>query len=68
MDTMTVHSSTNEIDFMTIAIEEGKKCKSKDSTDPKVGAVVAKDGKIINKAFRGEEKDGEHTHIFKVLF
>ena len=50
--------------FMNLAIEEMRKSKSehKDKTDPKVGAVlVSKEGRLIDKAFRGELRAGDHA-------
>ena len=46
--------SDNEL--MKVAIEEQNKCTSY----PKVGAVIAKDGKILAKAYKNE-KDGKHA-------
>jgi diaminohydroxyphosphoribosylaminopyrimidine deaminase/5-amino-6-(5-phosphoribosylamino)uracil reductase len=38
-------------DLMKIAIEEQRKC----SEYPKVGSVIAKDGKVLSKGYRGEK-------------
>lgn len=46
----------SDIDLIYIAIEEQNKC----TTFPKVGVVIAKDGAILSKAFRGE-MEGKHA-------
>lgn len=57
---------STDIDFMKMAIQEAKKSKSDDKTDPKVGAVVAKNGRLLGKAHRGETGKGHHAE-FAVL-
>lgn len=54
----------SNVDLMKIAIEEQSKCTS----FPKVGAVIAKDGIILAKAFKGEEssKHAERIAIEKL--
>ena len=53
--------------FMEMAINEARKCKSEDKrSNPMVGAVVVKDGKVIAKGYRGELSLGEHAE-FTVL-
>lgn len=48
-------------DFMLRAIEISKNCKSEPGKiSPKVGAVIVKDGRIIDEAYRGEINPGEH--------
>lgn len=57
-------------EFMQLAIEEAAKSKWGSETDPKVGAVVVKDGKLIGSAHRGQEAKGDHaefTLLQKVL-
>ena len=54
---------SNGIDFMNIAIEEARNSKSDNEWDPKVGAVVVKDGKLIEKAHRGETGKGHHAEF-----
>ncbi|MFH1774126.1 MAG: deaminase [Methanobacteriota archaeon] len=52
----------NDLRFMRIAIEEAKKSKNAHGKVPiYVGAVVAKNGKIIAKAHRGQYGFGEHA-------
>lgn len=51
---------------MALAIEEAKKCKPEPGRDPRstpmVGAVVVDaKGKVLAKAYRGENKAGEHA-------
>ncbi len=46
------------------AIELARKCKSEHGRiSPKVGAVVARDGRVIGEAFRGELIPGEHAEF-----
>jgi len=53
--------------FMEMAINEARKCKSEDKrSNPMVGAVVVKDGKVLAKGYRGELSLGEHAE-FTVL-
>jgi pyrimidine deaminase RibD-like protein len=49
-------------EYMMMAIEEARKCKSPNPDDPKVGAVVVTlDGKVAT-AFRGERDPNQHEH------
>lgn len=47
-------------DHLKMAIELAKKCESK-AGKPKVGAVIVKDGKVIAKAYRGEDGTDRHA-------
>ena len=60
---MTNDKENSSIDFMKIAIEESKKTKGEKRRKyfPKVGVVVVKDGKVVEKGCRGELADGEHA-------
>lgn len=49
--------------YMLLAIEESLKSKSKKNYDPKVGAVVVKDGELVNLAHRGEKGEGDHAEF-----
>ena len=63
---MTEH----DIECMTKAIDEAAQSKSDSLTDPKVGAVISKDGKIDCSAHRGQLADGNHaefTLLHKIL-
>jgi pyrimidine deaminase RibD-like protein/isopentenyldiphosphate isomerase len=63
---MTEH----DIECMTKAIDEAAKSKSDSPNDPKVGAVVSKDGEIIGSAHRGQRDAGNHaefTLLHKIL-
>lgn len=51
-----MENKLSDLDLMNIAIEEQNKC----TLYPKVGAVIAKDGKVLSKAFRSE-KSKEHA-------
>ncbi len=52
-----------QIEFMRIAIEESEKSTTErgKKISPKVGAVLVKNGKVLEKAFRGESAEGEHA-------
>jgi pyrimidine deaminase RibD-like protein len=49
--------------LMKLAIEQARRCVSEDGkVSPMVGAVVVRpNGSIIDKAYRGERKPGEHA-------
>lgn len=48
--------------FMKLAIEEAKRSISKKGKTPLyVGAVIVKNGEILDKAYRGEISEGEHA-------
>jgi pyrimidine deaminase RibD-like protein len=48
------------LEHVRIAIEQSKLCK--DSTEkPKVGAVIVRNGKVVAKAFRGEDETDGHA-------
>ena len=52
----------SERDLMLRAVEQSRSCKSEpDRVSPMVGAVVARDGRIVGEAFRGELAPGEHA-------
>jgi pyrimidine deaminase RibD-like protein len=49
---------------MLAAIELARKCRSEPGRiSPKVGAVIARDGRVIGEAFRGELSPGEHAEF-----
>lgn len=51
-------------DLMLRAIELARNCRSEPGRiSPKVGAVIACDGIVIDEAFRGEIKPGEHAEF-----
>ena len=59
-DHKTGHESDRKM--MELAVELARKCKSEDGKiSPKVGAVVARDGVLLEAAFRGELEPGQHA-------
>lgn len=47
---------------MEQAIELARQCQSEEGrTSPKVGAIVARDGVVVGKAYRGELLPGQHA-------
>lgn len=52
----------NEVRFMRLAIDEAKRSVFEDEqVHPYVGAVVVRAGELIEAAFRGEHKAGDHA-------
>jgi pyrimidine deaminase RibD-like protein len=50
--------------LMLRAIDLARKCRSEPGRiSPKVGAIVARDGKVLGEAFRGERAPGEHAEF-----
>ncbi len=50
--------------LMLRAIDLARKCRSEPGMiSPKVGAVVARDGRVLGQAFRGELASGEHAEF-----
>lgn len=53
-----------DLDYMRMAIDASRKCKSEDEKPrPKVGAVIVKDGKVLAVSYRGELAHGEHAEF-----
>ena len=51
-------------ELMLRAIELARKCRSESAkVSPKVGALIARDGKTLGEAFRGELSPGEHAEF-----
>jgi pyrimidine deaminase RibD-like protein len=46
---------------MLKAVSEARKCRSEGGIKPKVGAVVSRDGRFLESAFRGELGVGDHA-------
>src|SRR3972149_11002614 len=50
--------------LMLRAIDLARKCRSESGKiSPKVGAVIARDGRALGQAFRGELAPGEHAEF-----
>jgi pyrimidine deaminase RibD-like protein len=57
-------SKTVDRNLMVRAIDLARKCRSEPGhISPKVGALVARDGKVLGEAFRGELAPGEHAEF-----
>lgn len=57
-------STATDRDFMIKAIDLARKCTSESGKiSPKVGAVVAREGRPVGEAFRGELGQGEHAEF-----
>jgi pyrimidine deaminase RibD-like protein len=55
---------TSDRDLMLRAIDLARKCRSEPGRiSPKVGAIVARDSRILGEAFRGELALGEHAEF-----
>ena len=54
----------NDLEYMKKAIEVASHSRSKDKSDPKVGAIiVGEDGKELDYACRGEINEGDHAEF-----
>ncbi len=57
-------SKASDRNLMVRAIELARNCKSEPGNiSPKVGAIAARDGKILGEAFRGEFAPGQHAEF-----
>ncbi len=57
-------AKANDRQLMLRAIDLARKCRSETSKiSPKVGAVIARDGRALGQAFRGELAPGEHAEF-----
>jgi pyrimidine deaminase RibD-like protein/NTP pyrophosphatase (non-canonical NTP hydrolase) len=56
--------TADETGFMRLAIDKSKLCRSEEGRiSPLVGAVVTKDGHLIESAYRGELAPGDHAEF-----
>ena len=56
--------SVSNREFMLRAIDISRKCRNESGKiSPKVGALIARDGKALGEAFRGELSPGEHAEF-----
>lgn len=65
-DPAWVQSQFSDRELMEQAIELARKCQSEEgrtTPSPKVGAIVARDGVVIGKAYRGELAPGDHAEF-----
>ncbi|MDQ0417450.1 diaminohydroxyphosphoribosylaminopyrimidine deaminase/5-amino-6-(5-phosphoribosylamino)uracil reductase [Croceifilum oryzae] len=51
-----------DLEYMLIAIEEGRKAQGKTGTNPPVGAIVVKDGRIVGRGHTSH-LGGPHAEI-----
>lgn len=52
----------NDHEFMQMALEEAARSRSEDErARPRVGVVIARDGKLLAKAYRNEDGKGSHA-------
>ena len=57
-------ASLSDRDLMAQAIDLARRCRSEvGRASPKVGAIVARDGILVGKAYRGELAPGEHAEF-----
>jgi pyrimidine deaminase RibD-like protein len=57
-------SKASDRNLMVMAIDLARKCKSEPrNISPKVGAIAARDGRVLGDAFRGELAPGEHAEF-----
>lgn len=52
-----------ELEFVHRALDEAERSESGGNDDPKVGAVVVRDGKILGVAHRGQSEKGRHAEF-----
>jgi len=62
MSSIRLSEKASDRQIMLRAIDIARKCKSEPGKiSPKVGAIIARDGKVLGEAFRGEFTPGEHA-------